>query len=237
MARLEGATTDYDYKTDILGPYNYTQIFQSGIQVTGTMQQTSQWGIADELEYNRNKKIPELTRLINRAVYYQDAAKAGGSTTAARAFGGLPAFVTTNTANLSSAALTRKDIEDMLQAIFLAGGKPDVIFCQPWLKRKISSFYEGSVRTERDETRGGVSIDVVVSEFGEIKVAMDRWAKPGELYFLTSEHVGFLPLRPFSWRDMPSTGDWVAQELIGEYTFIVRCPGAHGRIYGASTTT
>ena len=237
MARLEGATADYDYKTDVLGPYNMTQIFQAGVQVNGSQLAITQWGIADELEYQRNKKIPELTRLIDRAVYYQDAIKTGGSTTTARAFGGLPAFVTTNTAALASAALTRKDIEDMLQKIYEAGGKPSVIFTTPWNKRKISSFYEGSVRTERSEERGGVQIDVVTSEFGDVQVIMDRWAKPGCAYFLTPEHIGFLPMRSFFWQELAKTGDAVQHEVIGEYTFVVRMPLAHGIISGASTTT
>ena len=235
MARLEGADTTDDYKTDVLAPYNHTQIFHAGIKVTRTMAKLRQWGISDEYDYQVAKKIPELTRLIEKQ-FYRGARKTGSATTP-RAFGGLETFITDNTLGNAGAALTRKNIEDTVQSIWEDGGMPDLLICGPWVKRKISSFYEGNVRTERNEDRGGVVIDYVVTEFGEMQVLMDRWCEATKLYILTSEHVGFLAFDPFFDEEMAKSGDYLRGEIVGEYGLVVRHDKAHGLINSISSTS
>ncbi|MCS7038028.1 MAG: DUF5309 domain-containing protein, partial [Caldilineales bacterium] len=73
-----------------------------------------------------------------------------------RVMGGLPVFVTQNTLSLGNGPLTQTALENIVQQCWEAGGKPDLIVCNAWAKRKITSFYTSSVRTTRDETTGGV---------------------------------------------------------------------------------
>jgi len=235
MARAEGAETHDDYKTDITAPYNYTSIFHKGVKITRSARIVSQYGIADEWDYQIGKAIPELMRLVERSVFYGQ--RKSGSASAARSFGGLKTFITDNTSSLSGAALSRKDIEDVVQSCFEDGGQPDLIVCGPWVKRKISGFYESTVRTERSEDRGGVIINYIETEFGVLQVLMDRWCPATELFVLDSEHIGFLPYDPFFTEELAKTGDYIRGQVVGEYGFVVRHDKAHGYITSISTSS
>jgi hypothetical protein len=83
MARLEGDESDDIAFTDRYVGSNYTQIYHSEVKVTGTHQKLAQYGISDEMMYQENKKVPELTRLIEKQLF-RGARKAGSATTPAR---------------------------------------------------------------------------------------------------------------------------------------------------------
>lgn len=234
QARLEGDDADYERAlVDITAPYNYTQIFQQDIEVSRTANKVSQYGISEEFDYQAEKAIPELTRLIAQA-FYRGQQKAGSATTP-RAMGGLETYLTTNTADLSSAALTQKDLEDLIEDCWGYGGHPNLIICNSHLKRKISGFYAPSVRTERDESRGGLSITSVETDFGTLDILMSRWCPSAKMYVVESQYIGFLAYEPFFQEPLAKVGDAVRGQVVGEYTMIVRNAKAHGYLYGAST--
>ena len=151
--------------------------------------------------------------------------------------GGFAQYVTTNVYAQASAALTRKVIEDAMQACFLAGGSPDTIICGAWARRKISSFYEGAIRTERSEERGGSSITTIVTDFGELEVMFDRWCPANKMYIIEPGKMGWLTFRGFDVYDRASTGDYEVKDVLGEYTFVLANEKAHALISGFSTTS
>lgn len=235
-ARLEGADADYDRAfADITAPYNYTQIFQDDVKVSRTQNRISQYGMAEEFDYQAAKKIPEMSRLIERAFFRGQ--RKSGSATAPRAFGGLETFATNNTKSGASAALVQKDLEDLVQDCWTDGGAPDLIICNSWVKRKISGFYADSVRTTRDETRGGVTISEVETEFGVLKVLMTRWCPSTKLYIVESQYIGFVAFDPFFQEPLDKTGDSVKGQVVGEYTLVVKNGKAHGYMKSISTTS
>lgn len=234
-ARLEGADADYGRGvTDIVAPYNYTQIFQDDIKVTRTQNKITQYGIRQEFDYQTAKIMPSLLRLIDKS-FYRGQRKSGSATTP-RAFGGVETYVTLNTLSAGSSALTRKLMEDLIEDCWGNGGTPDLLICNSWVKRKISGFYEGFVRTTIDEKRGGVTIDKVQTEFGELDVLMDRWCPSAKLYVCESQYIGFLPFDPFMEEMMAKTGDSVKGQVVGEYTLVVKNGPAHGILKSISTT-
>ena len=246
IARLEGADYDTGHTTTVSSDYNYTQIFAEAVKVTGSEQVDTKYGITDTMAYHLSKlmggsngygdkfRAGSLPLLLQQTFYY--GKRAQGSASTARAMGGFEHYVTTNVTDLSSAALTRKKIEDLFETCFLAGGDPDTIIVNSWLRRKISSFYEGSIRTERSETRGGSKIDTIVTDFGEIEVMFDRWCPTDRLYMVNSADVGWLTYRPWQVVDRPSTGDYMVKEVLGEFGFVVVNQGGMGYIKNASTT-
>lgn len=247
VARLEGADYDTGHTTTVTSPGNYTQIFAEAVKVTGSEAKETKYGVADTMSYHIEKLIGggrnvqgtrfragKLPILLQQTFYYGKSS--AGSASVARAMAGFEGLVTTNVTNLSSAALTRKNIEDLMQTIFLGGGNPDTIIVNAWLRRKISSFYEGSIRTERSETRGGARIDTIVTDFGEMEVMFDRWCPTDRLYMVESDKIGWLTYRPFNVYDRPSTGDYEVKEVLGEFGFVVSTELSHGYLYGASTT-
>jgi len=235
QARLEGDDADYERAfTDITAPYNYTQIFSDDVKVTRSGNKISQYGIAEEFDYQAAKRVPELSRLIEKS-FFRGQRKAGSATTP-RGFGGLETFITDNTANLSSAALKQKDLEDEIQKAWEDGGQPDLLICNAWVKRKISGFYAASVRTTRDEKRGGVTIDEVDTEFGTLGILMSRWCPSSKLYIVEAQYIGFLAFDPFFQEELAKTGDSVKGQVVGEYSLVVKNDKAHAYIYGISTT-
>jgi len=235
-ARLEGADADYDRAfTDIVAPYNYTQIFQDDVKVSRSQNKISQYGIAEEFDYQAAKKIPEMSRLIEKAFFRGQ--RKSGSATAPRAFGGLETFATVNTKSGAGAALVQKDLEDLVQSCWSYGGNPDLIICNSWVKRKISSFYADSVRTTRDEERGGVVISEVETEFGVLKVLMSRWCPSAKLYVVESQYIGFVAFDPFFQEPLDKTGDSIKGQVVGEYSLVVKNGKAHGFMKSISTTS
>jgi len=234
-ARLEGAAATYDYKTDVTASENYTTIIQRGIYATRTAAKLKQYGIEDEYQYQLSKKVPEAMRMLNRIPYYgEDLA---GSASTPRSAGGLQAFISDNTASLSGAALTEKDLVDRIEACWSDGGNPNLIVCNSWVQRKITSFFEDSVRTTRDESVGGVTIDKIHTHFGDLSILRDRACQADTLYILDDSHIGFLAFDDFFEAEIGRTGDYIQGEVIGEFGFVVRHDKAHAYISSISTSS
>lgn len=235
-ARLQGADGSYDRAVnDISAPYNYSQIFQDDLQVVETEQAVQKYGIARTFDYQAAKRVKELTILIDKTLYH--GTRVAASSGVPGMMGGLATFITNNTTNMNNAALTPKALEDAVQSAWEDGGAPDTIICNAFVKRKIKSFYEGSVRTTRDEKRGGIVIDEVETDFGVLKILRDRWCPSTKLWIVESQYLGILPLRPFFQEPLAKTGDSVKGQVIGEYTFVCKNDKAHAHIYGISTTS
>lgn len=240
-ARDEGDESDADFTTQVAAPYNYTQIFQAEVKVSRTQNKISQFGISAEYDYHVQKRFKEQVRLLEKTLF-DGARNAGTNQTASntldpRAMGGFRTFITDNTASLSSGPLTQKDLEDQIMACWSDGGNPDLIICNGWVKRKISSFYAPYVRTVRTEATGGVTIDQVETEFGTLNILMSRWCPSSQLYVVSSEYVGILPYDEFFDEPLAKTGDYERGQVVGEYTLVVKNDKAHARIMSISTTS
>jgi len=234
--RLEGATAVKGHVTEATTGYNYSAIFQKAVEISRSNALLQQYGIGDVVNREIDKVMQEMARLLNRAAYHGQ--RQAGSSTTARGFGGLEALISTNPTDASSAALTQKMIEDEVQQCWAAGGNPSLILCGGWAKRKIASFYEGSVRTDRSEKRGGVTIDHIDTPLGiSLDVAVDRYCPTDTLYILDPDYVGYITIDPFfeeSLGKQKDTAYW--GQVVGEYGFVVAFETAHSYIYGFSTT-
>lgn len=187
------------------------------------------------------KRFQEQVRLLEKTLF-DGVRNVGTNQTASstldpRGMGGFRTFITDNTASLSSGPLTQKDLEDQIQACWTDGGNPDLIICNGWVKRKISSFYAPYVRTTRAENQGGVTIDQVETEFGTLNILMSRWCPSSQLYIVSSEYVGILPYDEFFDEPLAKTGDYERGQVVGEYTLVVKNDKAHARIMSISTTS
>jgi hypothetical protein len=132
--------------------------------------------------------------------------------------------------------LTRTILENSLQTIWEAGGMPDVIICNAFQKRMISSFYEGSVRTERSERTGGVVINTIETEFGNYDLMLNRRADTGKVFIAQRDKVGWVTLRPWFVKPLAEDGDYTKKEVVGEYGFVVENETAHGIIKDLSAS-
>jgi len=238
IAMIEGADASTGFKMDVTTGYNYTQVIQDTVQVTGTQAKMKQYGIKGEMPYQITKKFKELAVALEKNLFH--GYRASGSSTTARAFGGLLQFITNNVTSCSSAALTEKNIMDTLQMCFVDVGQeymPDTIVCSGWAKRKIASFYAPYARMDRQERVGGVVVDQIDTDFGRLDVLLDVWCKDSDMWLLSTKLLGIGPMRPFEEQELSKSGDYEKRQIVGEYTFKCSSNDAHGRVYGFSTSS
>jgi hypothetical protein len=246
VARLEGADYTTGHTTTVENPFNYTQILEEAVKVSGSQAKNPEY-VADTMSRHIAKligggegvgskgKAGKLVILLEQTFFY--GRRTAGNDTSSRAMGGFNQYVTTNITNLSGAALTRRHIEDAMQACYVAGGSPDLLICGAWAKRKISGFYEKYITKTQSEKRGGAFIETMVTDFGEIEIMYDRWCPEGELYIVEADRMGWVTFRPFQVIDRPALGDYEVKEVLGEYTFVLTNEKAHAKIMNFSTTS
>jgi len=235
-ARLEGAAAGDGHFTAPTSGYNYSSIFQKTIEIARSNALIKRYGIANVVDRQIDKNLEENLRLLNLA-FYHGVRKVGSGTTP-RMFGGLINMLSTNVVSNASAALTRKNIEDDMQTCWAAGGKPGLILIDAWGKRKIASFYEGFVMTERSEMLGGVEIDRIKSPLGiDTVVVVDRDVPAGSYFMLDTQFVGGITIDPFFEEPLGKSKDTAYYgQVVGEYGFVLAAETYHARRHTYSTT-
>ena len=244
---IEGAVSTTGYFTDTTQPYNYLQIFEEAVKQSGSEEVGNDYGIPDGMARQIAKliggadgvgqkgKAGKLAILLNKTAYH--GTRLVRTKTTAGGTGGLSTFITTNVTDLSSASLTRDHIEDLVEDIWEYGGSPDTLICNAFVRRKINSFFEGAIRTERSEMTGGANIDTILTAQGiSLDVVVDRWCPTNELYVMEKDKIGWIEYRPFSIYDRASTGDYMLKDVLGEYGFVVCNDKAHGHLTSISTS-
>lgn len=242
-ARIDGDTADDSPSTTIASGYNYTQILQRTVNVARSKEKLAEYGVSSWEDYLIDKYMKELMMLLNKLPFYGKRSSSStlggaGSATVARTAGGLRTFITTNLTNCSSAALTRKHIDDTLQNVWTAGGQPDLIVTGAWGQRKINDFYEGFIMTSPDYQIGGNIISKLRHPIdgSMLDILVDRACPTNELWLLSRENIAFYPFDPFFYERLAKTGDFTNGEVVGEYGFVVRHDKSHGLVHTFSTS-
>jgi len=234
-ARIDGDDADNSPQTEVTSSTNYTQILQRTINIARSRMKVAQYGIADAKNYEIDKKMDTLSMMLNKLPY--QGTKYAGTASAARTAGGFRSFITDNSTDVSSAALTRDHIDDLLQDIHTDGGDPNLILCGGFAQRKINSFYEGFITTERSEALGGNKISQLMNPISgsNLDIVVCRDCPTDEMWILEKEMIGFYPFDPFFYEDLGKTGDAVLGQIVGEYGFVVANDEHHGFLHSFST--
>lgn len=253
-AVIEGdeATLDASTATSRIG--NYTQIMDKTVVITGTQEAVDKAGRASELAYQIAKKSKELKRDIESTLLTNQA-RAAGSSSAARTFASIGAWIATNdnfasdgsSPNASDGSDARNDgtqrsltedmLKDVIKGTWNAGGNPSVIMVGPFNKQKISGFTGGNTRFDASEDKTlYTSIDVYSSDFGDLEVVPNRFSRDRDALVLDMDYwsVGFL--RDFTMHELSKTGDAEKRQILAELTLISRNEGASGGIFDLTTS-
>jgi hypothetical protein len=222
-------------------PYNYTQILSEAVKVSKTDMAIQKYGIEDTMDYHVAKLFADgggsgrLAQMLAKTFYYGQRVQRSSS--AYGSMGGFDTFVTTNVTTLSSSpALKRDNIHTIIRQVRDAGGRVDKLITGSWGVEKITQMYEGTIRTTRDENRGGSEITMIKTPHGEVEVVYDWMCPGGQMYFVNSDKTGWLPLREFSAGEIKEQGDYFVKDIVGEYTFLMCNDESHGKITGFSTS-
>lgn len=244
-AQVEGDNASAKSVTPTVRLQNRTQISTKTVVVSGTQRAMNPAGRNDELAYQLSLASLELKRDMESSACQLDV-----SATAPRQSRGLRGWIVDNvnnnggtlasyTANTGYTAGTLRNfaesqVKDVLQKIYTAGGEPDTIMLPPALKQTFSGFTGNATRFDKSEdAKLYASVDVYVSDFGELQAVPNRFMATRDVFLLQSDKLAIAYLRPFQTIELAKTGDADQRELVVEWTMECRAPKAHGAIYDA----
>ena len=242
-ASLEGDSADAARFNARTRKTNYTQIFASTVEVSGSELAVKQIGVADEADYQKQQRLRELLRDLENCVINgrSPAANPEGSASVRRTMKGIIGFVTTNKFTPgaggfpSDTFITEENLNLALREIWkAASGQVDLIVVNGRDKRRINEFVGTNQRfTPEDRTFAKV-IGTYESDYGVCRIALSRWVPNGTVLLLDSSRVEVMPLagRSFHYKPLGATGDRESGQVIGEYTLELRNENAHGVITG-----
>lgn len=242
----EGSAPGVARQLGVYQPYNYTQIWDTVAHITGTEEALKNYAPEELMNHRMDKRLMELYQMMERSFIYGHR-YASGTVNVGRSAGGLNEFITDENA-LSSAVLTEDHLIDALEDVFERAGlanMPTQLWSNSWAKRKISSWYTGYAQQDAARTVGGITIDTINTDFGQLEFHLDHLIKSDDLFILNPTYLygGALRGRELRQEDasMPGT-DAIKHRAIGEYTWIIKGEdgtndGVHVHISGFSTSS
>lgn len=207
---------------------NVCQIFSRGFGVTESSQATHRHNIKDKMAYHMAQAMKLLAMDLERATIVNDKMSLGTKADA-RKMGGLPFFLKSNVlTNSAKRALTFELLNDGLEAVYKAGGSPDLIVCSPRNKRILTAVLPtGTTRTvEQKAKKITARIDVFEGDFGVQRVVTDRWMSDDQVFILSSEYFGYSYLREPVKQVLPKTADVSRSLIVQEVTLEARAEKA-----------
>ena len=250
-AALEGDDAPDARFTNRVRRTNYTQIFTSAVEVSGSQMAAKQIGLADELDYQKQERLRELIRDLENCVINGVSASTNpqGDASTRRTMKGIIPFLQTNAftngANgfpsgdgLGSDQLTEDQINTALRTVWEdSSGSIDTILVGGFQKRRINSFISSGRGYDENTTRFRDLVSTYESDFGVCRVILSRWVPADTVLLLDSSRIDVLPLtgRSFGFKKLASTGDSESGQVIGEYTLELRNEQGHGIIRGLAS--
>ncbi len=250
-AALEGEERPATRFTNRVRRMNYTQIFTSSVEVSGSQLAARQVGLSDELDYQKQERLREMIRDLESCVVngVSPSSAPEGSATVRRSMKGIIPFITTNIFENGVGGfpsgdggggdeLNETQLNTALRMIWQqSSGRVDTIVVNGFQKRRINGFITGSRQYDAKDVRYRDLVSVYESDFGVCRVVLSRWVPDDTVLLVDSSRIDVLPLagRSFHFKKLASTGDSEVGQVIGEYTLELRNEGAHGMIHGLAS--
>jgi len=249
-AVIEGDEATVDAMSATTRAFNYCQISDKVIAVSGTQAAVDAAGRADEMAYQIAKKSKELKKDMEFDLIEPNV-QAVGSATAARELGSIPTWLKTNgdagtSGTLSTGSgtdlpgsgtdrdLTEAILKTVIKEVYSSGGDMDMLVCPPSVKQTISGFNANTTRFgPADKKTEFAAIDVYSSDFGDLKIVPNRvmaTTDAKDVFIIQRDMLATAYLRDFMIQDLSKTGDSDKKQLLCEYTLEVRNEAAHGII-------
>lgn len=234
-AHVDGDDTAANARTPRVRLQNYTQIFKEAVIVSGSANAGDYAGSRSVLADEMFKAMKAVKRDVEFAMFKNQAAVAGNNTTARR-MAGLPAWIATNTVAGSggvdptgdgtdtrtdgtAANFVEADLKTTLQNMWNEGAKPDTVYLRPDLLDTASAFTGNAPRREmKDSGKVSATIDVYVTNFGEVQFVPHREIRATDVIVTDSSRVYVAEFRSFKQEPLAKTGDAEKRQIVGELT-------------------
>ncbi len=258
-ATLEGADASLQEQEPTTRIGNYVQINTKVVGVSGTEEAVVKAGRSSDMAYHlaRNSTVlkldMEMTALANQPA-------AAGSRSVARQTAGFPAWLFSNTVfgsggvdpvytsipnddrtDGSQTAFAESDLKTVLLTAFQLGAKPSRLYTGPFNKN-VAAGFSGiaskvyNLNNPGDRVAVMASIDVYVSNFGELAIIPTRLQRERDIFGLDPEMYSFAYLRPFFSKPLADIGDSTRRQMIVEWGLKVHNEKAHFGIYDKSAS-
>jgi hypothetical protein len=231
-------------------PHNFAQAQHVAVQASFRRQETALYGLqGSDLDMQAANTVAEQFVTMEEAAVH--GTRFAGSATVPSMAGGIKFYVTAangaTVTGLNGAALTRKDIDDVLQTLFYTVGIEKMartLLVSAWAKRKISSFFASAERLPPMAMEAGVAIDRFNTDFGPVDVLLHTALAKNEILFMRRENhkIGvhgtlgrphlIQNVGPSSVGDGPRT----RRAFYADWSMINSGPQAEGKIQELSTT-
>ena len=242
-AALEGDTKPAARFTNRVRQGNYTQIFTTSVEVSGSDLAARQLGLVDELDYQKQERLRELLRDLENIVINggQPSSNPQGSGSVRRSLKGIFGHLATHRYTPgdggfpTGTSLTEDMVNYVLRQIWeSSSGNVDLIVVNGYQKRKINDFMSTNRAFGPGDQRYSDLVSLYESDFGLCRIAVSRWVPKDAVLLLDSSRLAVMPLagRSFHFKPLSSGGDYECGQLIGEYTLEMRNEEAHGCIRG-----
>ena len=246
-AQIEGDDASAAAVTATVRLGNYTQIATKTVIVSGTQDAVKKAGRGSELSYQLSLKGLELKRDMETGLTQNGTHNAGAGATARQARG-LEGWIQTNNdfgasgaapswgSNTAATdgtqrAFTETQLKNVLQLIWVQGGKPDMLMLGGTQKQTFSTFTGG--RTLYNDAAGkklAAAISVYVSDFGDVKAVPNRFQRSRTAFAVQSNMWAVATLRPMFTKKLADTGDAQKRQLVVEYTLEARQEKSSGAV-------
>jgi hypothetical protein len=240
-ASLEGADRPNARFTNRIRCGNYTQIFTSAVEVSGSNMAANHLGLVDEMDYTKQARLREMIRDLENTVINggQPTASPEGSGAVRRTMKGIMQHLTTNLFYTGDSGFPAGDDLDEAKVNYVlrkiwenSSGNVDLIVVGGFQKRKVNAFCAESRSYGAHDTAFTDMVSLYESDFGVCRIVTTRHVPQDAVLFLDSSRISVLPLagRSFHFKPLASAGDYECGELIGEYTLELKNEAAHGMI-------
>ena len=239
-AAVEGADPTMATLTSTTMISGNTQILTKAFQVSESAQAVSTYGRAKEAAYQLSKALKTLKKDVEFAyVGASNAAVTGnaGSSPVAREMASADQLIdsttTVDAGSGSADALTEAKLNELGQAVYEAGGNPDIFMIKPADSLIVAGFTgsAGRQRTFNDENKTLTNaVDLIVSPFGSYKVVLNRIQMSTHAFLLDPSMWRSAVLRPFTRTLLAKTGDSEKHFLSYEGGLMHLNPKASGMI-------
>lgn len=225
---------------------NICQILQKDVRFSGTLNAVKTAGSKPEKARLVKNRGLEIRRDLESSLL----SASGSVATGARRMAGYQAFVSTNGfggansaitgysgGNTATAvdgtarALTEGMLLDMLEKVYVSGGRPSELLAGPTIKRKISSFTGGSTKFQAaDKKTINQGVDVYISDYSTLSVAPHPYALTKTVIAYDPDMFAVAFLRNFTMEDLGKTGDSEKIMIVAEATLEVKNQKSAGQI-------
>jgi len=225
--------------------YNYTQIFDAVVGLSGTKEATKNY-TEDDKARSKKQTLYDLRQTFEYQMIFGDRALISDPTTGKqRSFmGGITYFLSTNDLTYTTGSLTEAILLGFMRTMFSGNAGSDVRywFPSPAQTLEIDKILASTstLRNNRNERQLGVMCKSIESSFGKVYLfnhqGLEEMGKTNWGLVIDPAHIRRRPLRPMKTKDIEDKDvDGMATQWIEECSLEVRYEATHAVVRDSAT--